>query len=125
MIKTIISIFVTIALIVSLSLAEICYVQNTFFDFSAVLQSLFEKTESKIATYQDGEAVRSFWEDKREVLHIWLPHSAIQEIDIQLSEAIGYLYQENHEDSLAKIEVLLSAARLLPDSYTLKFKNIL
>jgi hypothetical protein len=125
MIKTIVSILVTILLILSLSFIEIGYVQNTFEQFSAVLQSLFEKTETQTATYQDGEAVRSFWEDKRQVLHIWLPHTAIQEIDIQLSEAIGYLYQENYTDSLAKIEVLIGAARLIPDSYTLKFKNIL
>ena len=125
MIKTIISILVTLSLIFSLSFLEIHYVQNTFTHFSNVLQSLFEKTETQTATYQDGESVRTFWEDKRKVLHIWLPHSAIQEIDLQLGEAIGYLYQENYEDSLAKIEVLVSMSRLIPDSYTLKWKNIL
>ena len=125
MIRTLVSILVTVLLIFSLSFVEIHYVQDTFSHFSNILQSLFEKTETQTATYQDGEAVRSFWEDKREVLHIWLPHSAIQEIDLQLSEAIGYLYQENYEDSLAKIEVLVSLSRLVPDSYTLKWKNIL
>ncbi len=125
MIRTFISILITALLIVTLSVYEIYYVQNTFTYFEEALESLFQKTESHTATHQDGEAVRMFWEDKREVLHIWLPHSAIQEIDIQLSEAIGYLYQENYEDSLAKIEVLLAASRLFPDSYTLKLKNIL
>ena len=125
MIRTILSIIVTAFLLLSVSVADICYTQHTFSQFREVLQILFDKTETKTATYQDGEAVRTFWEDKRKILHIWLPHASIQEIDLQLSETLGYLYQENYEDSLAKIEVLIRSSQLLPDSYTLKWKNIL
>lgn len=125
MIRTFISILITALLLLFLSIFETHSVQRTFTQFGQVLEGLFEKTEAQQVTYQDGEAVRSLWEDKREMLHVWLPHSAIQEIDLQLSEMIGYLYQENYEDSLAKIEVLISAAKLLPDSYTLQWKNIL
>ena len=125
MIRTFISILITALLLLSISIFETRCVKHTFTQFSQVLEGLFEKTEAQQVTYQDGESVRSLWEDKRETLHIWLPHSAIQEIDLQLSEMIGYLYQENYEDALAKIEVLKSATRLLPDSYTLQWKNIL
>ena len=125
MIRTFASILVAMFLLLAVFLTDICYVQNTFTQFNKVLQTLFEKTEQQTATYQDGEAVRDFWECKRKILHVWLPHSSIQEIDLQLSETIGYLYQENYEDSLAKIEVLVSLSHLLPDSYTLQWKNIL
>lgn len=125
MIRTFISILITALLLIGLSVYDICYVQNTFDYFNEILESLFEKTEAHTANYQDGDAVRLFWEDKREVFHIWLPHSSIQEIDVQLSEAIGYLYQENYEDSLAKLQVLINLSSLIPDSYTLKWKNIL
>ena len=125
MIRTIASIFITALLLLGISIADIHYTQNTFLQFQEVLQSLFDKTEAQTATYQDGDAVRTFWEEKRKMLHIWLPHASIQEIDLQLNEAIGYLYQENYEDSLAKIEVLIHSSQLLPDSYTLKWKNIL
>lgn len=125
MIRTIASILITAGLLLGISIADICYVQNTFSQFQEVLQSLFDKTEAQTATYQDGEAVRIFWEDKRKMLHVWLPHASIQEIDLQLNETLGYLYQENYTDSLAKIEVLIHSAQLLPDSYTLKWKNIL
>lgn len=124
MIRTAVSILVTLALIITLSFFEIRYVQNTFSYFGEVLEALFKKTEAHTANYQDGEAVRTFWEEKRQTLHVWLPHTAIQEIDLQLSEAIGYLYQENYEDSLAKIEVLIGTAKHVPDSYTLNLKNI-
>ena len=125
MIRTIISIFVTAFLLLGISIADVCYTQHTFSQFQEVLQALFDKTDAQTATYQDGEAVRTFWENKRKILHIWLPHASIQEIDLQLSEALGYLYQENYQDSLAKIEVLIRSSQLLPDSYTLKWKNIL
>lgn len=125
MIRTLVSIIISLLLLLALFITDICYVQNAFTQFNEVLQTLFDKTEMQTATYQDGEAVRIFWEEKREVLHIWLPHASIQEIDLQLSEALGYLYQENYSDSLAKIEVLISASKLLPDSYTFKWKNIL
>ncbi len=125
MIKTIVSIIITALLLFATSLCDLYYVQNTFTRFHQALKGLYQKTEAQIASYQDGEVVRSFWEDKRKALHIWLPHSSIQEIDIQLGEAIGYLYQKNYEDSLAKIEVLLAVSKLLPDSYTLQWKNIL
>ena len=125
MIRTLVSIFVTMALLLALSITDICFVQNTFKEFSNVLHSLYEKTEAHTVTYQDGVATRTFWEDKRKILHIWLPHAAIQEIDLQLDETVGYLYQHNYEDSLAKIELLISFSQLIPDSYTLKWKNIL
>ena len=125
MIRTLISILATLLLLFALFITDLCYVQNTFTQFHEILQTLSDKTEAQIATYQDGEATRDFWETKRKTLHILLPHTALQEIDLQLGEAIGYLYQENYEDSLAKIEVLISLSSLVPDSYTLQWKNIL
>jgi hypothetical protein len=125
MIRTLISILVTLLMLLALFITDLCYVQNTFTQFHDMLQTLFEKTETQTATYQDGEITRNFWESKRKILHVWLPHASIQEIDLQLNEAIGYLYQENYEDSLAKIETLICISYLIPDSYTLKWKNIL
>ena len=125
MIRTFISILITAILLFSISLCDLLYVQHTFENFHQALDSLYQKAETQTATYQDGEAIRAFWEKRREALHIWLPHSSIQEIDLQLGEAIGYLHQENYGDSLAKIHVLLTISQLLPDSYTLQWKNIL
>ena len=125
MIRTLVSILVTAGLLFGIFITDIHYTQHTFSQFQEVLQVLFDKTEAQTATYQDGVAAHSFWEEKRKILHVWLPHASIQEIDLQLSETLGYLYQENYTDSLAKIEVLIHCIQLLPDSYTLKWKNIL
>lgn len=124
MIRTIISIFITFALIVTLSVYEMYYVHTTFRDYTEILQSLYHKTELQTATYEDGTSVRAFWEKKKHRLHIWIPHTALQEMDYQMDEALGFLYQQKYEDALPKIEVLLGIADTIPHNYTFGIENI-
>ena len=124
MIRTIASIFITFALILTLSIYEIHYVRSVFDHFEAILHSLYEKTEAQTATYEDGTAVRAFWEEKRRTLHVWLPHTALQEINYQMDEAIGFLYVKDYDSVLPKIELLLGLADVIPNSYTFGLENI-
>ena len=125
MIRTIASIFITLGLIFGISLYESNRVKNTFTDFSEVLQILYDKTEAGEVTYEDGTATEDFWENKKNTLHIWLPHTAIQEIDYQLYEAVGYLYVRDYKSALPKIEILLGMCENIPQSYRFSLENIL
>ena len=125
MIRTIASIFITLGLIFGISLYESNRVKNTFTDFSEVLQILYDKTEAGEVTYEDGTATEEFWENKKNTLHIWLPHTAIQEIDYQLYEAVGYLYVRDYKSALTKIEILLGMCENIPQSYRFSLENIL
>ena len=125
MFRTIASVIITLALILGISIYDIYYVQNTFEVFHGALRSLKEKTELGIATYSDGLAVRSYWDTKKRVMHVWVPHSALSEIDYQLDEAIGYLYTHDYVTALPKIEVILGLSENVPYSYTLRLGNIL
>ena len=124
MIRTIVSAVITLALILGVSFYDIHYVQHTFEAFHDTLRTLKEKTELGTATYNDGLAVRSYWDTKKRVMHIWVPHSALSEIDYQLDEAIGYLYVREYSTALPKIEVLLGLSENIPNSYTLSLGNI-
>lgn len=124
MIRTIVSVVVALALIFGVSLYDIHYVQTTFEVFHAELRSLKEKTELGTATYSDGLAVRSYWDTKKQVMHIWVPHTALSEIDYQLDEAIGFLYVRDYAAALPKIEVILGLSENVPNSYTLSLGNI-
>ena len=124
MIKTIVSIFVTLALILGVSMYEIYYVESTFATFHDMLRSLKEKTDLNTVNYSDGLAVRSFWDEKKQVMHIWVPHTALSEIDYQLDELIGFLYTEKYDDALPKIEVVLGLSEYVPRSYTISLGNI-
>ena len=124
MIRTIASIFISLALIFGVATYESRSVNSTFAIFESALLSLYDKTESGEVTYEDGTAVESLWEEKKRTLHTWIPHTAIQEVDYQLYEAVGYLYVRDYKSAMPKIEVLLGMCKNIPQSYTLGFYNI-
>ncbi len=124
MIRTLVSALITLALILGASVYEIYYVQSTFEAFHGELRVLKQKTELGNATYTDGLALRSFWDTKKQVLHVWVPHTALAEIDYQLDEAIGFLYVQDYEAALPKIEVILGLSENVPHGYTLHLGNI-
>lgn len=61
MIKTIVSILISLGLIIGLSVYELYYVNDTFSFFKQAVLSLYDKTEAGQATYEDGTAVQLFW----------------------------------------------------------------
>lgn len=124
MVKTIVSILVSFALILGISFYEIYRVNRIFEVFSDSLVALYEKTEDKEATYEDGKAVRAFWNDKKRTLHVWVPHTSIENVDYQLNEALGYLYEKKFDDALPKIEVLIEMSAKIPASYSFRFENV-
>lgn len=124
MIRTIVSAIVTFALIIGVSIYEIHFVQTTFEVFHAEVRALKQKTELGNATYTDGLAVRSYWDTQKRSLHVWVPHTSLAEIDYQLDEAIGFLYVQDYEAALPKIEVILGLSENVPYGYKLKLGNI-
>ena len=124
MIRTIVSVLITLALLVGVSIYENHYVQTTFETFHEKLRILKQKTELGDATYTDGLAIRSYWDNKKQVLHIWVPHTVLAEIDYQLDEAIGFLYLDDHKGAMPKIEVTLGLSENIPHGYKLQLGNI-
>jgi hypothetical protein len=124
MIKTIISIVVSFAVIFGLSAYEIYFVNQRFDEFYAIVKSLHQKTEQKTATYEDGVAVQTYWREQKHVLHVWLPHTLLQETDYHLDEVVGLLYTGQYESALPKLEVVLGLAEEIPRSYELHLGNV-
>lgn len=124
MIRTIVSIFITLALIAGVALFEMYYVHTSFEQFHLMLESLQHKVEEKTATYEDGLSLRVFWEDKKKVMHVFLPHTMLQEIDYQLDEAIGFIYQKDFQGALPKLEVVIGLSDNIPHAYTFGIENI-
>ena len=124
MIKTIASILITFGLIVGVSFFEQSQVEKTFGLFNQTLLSLYDKTEAKTVTYEDGKAVEEFWEKRKNSLHVWLPHTSILEIDYQLYEAVGCIYVRDYDSALPKIEILLGMCENIPQSYRFSIENV-
>lgn len=125
MIRTIASAVITLALILTLSWYEMNYVDKVFDQFNAMLLSLRQKAEAGTAIYEDGAAVETYWNEKKKSLHIWVPHSSLLEVDYQMDEALGFLYLQDYEDALPKLDVLIGLSVTIPDSYSLRPGNIL
>lgn len=125
MIKTIVSILVSLGLIFGVVFYENKKINYVFGEFAKILQTLYDKTESREVTYEDGTATEAFWENKKNTLHIWLPHAALLEIDYQLYEAVGCLYVLDFDAALPKIEILLGMCKNIPQSYGFRWENIL
>lgn len=124
MVKSVIYTLTAIALCVGLFIGVEVYVHKQFKQFGNALETLYRKVENEEANREDGYAVREMWADKKEKLHIFLPHNDISYVDYWLNEACGLIYEGNYSLALCKIEVLRDVAKNLPDGYRLKLENI-
>lgn len=124
MIRTTVSIFIALALIIGVCSFELRFVNSSFSELREILCSLYEKAEQSTATHEDGIAVQRYWTQKKKNLHVWLPHNSIDTIDYQLSEALGYLYEGKYTDALPKIEVLIDMSENIPKTFKLLPENI-
>ena len=124
MMRTIASIFITLGLILGISFYESKSVEDAFDELHATFETLQEKVELGTASYNDGISARNFWNRKKGTLHFWLPHGSLQELDFQLSEAIGFLFVGDSEGALPKLEILLELTDSIPNSYRFGWKNI-
>lgn len=124
MVRTVISIFWSFLLIIGISVYETTHIRQTFRVFEEHLVALYEKTEEKTASYEDGKAVRNYWLHEKRFLHIWIPHTSIESVDYQLNEAMGYLYEGQFEDAIPKIEVLIEMSKRIPSSLSIRLENV-
>ncbi|MDE5721758.1 MAG: DUF4363 family protein [Clostridia bacterium] len=124
MVKSVIYTLTAIALCIGLFVGVEIYVHKQFDEFENALETLYRKIENEEANREDGYAVREMWADKKEKLHIFLPHNDISYVDYWLNEACGLIYEGNYSLALCKIEVLRDIAKNIPDAYTLRLENI-
>ena len=125
MVKTIISIIAVICILVTFSVYEQLFVSKQFDEFHGVLQTLYVKIEDNTATSDDVYAVQKNWLSKKKVLHIFIPHNEIKEIDLWLAESVGLIQTKTYDDALAKIEVAIELVEQIPKTFAFKIGNIM
>ena len=124
MVKSIIYTLVALLLCVGFFIFTDYYISTQFIQFNAALETLYDKIEDREANKEDAVAVRSMWADKKEKLHIFIPHNDISYVDYWLSEACSLIYKDEYDLALGKIEVLLEITKNLPDAYVIKLENV-
>ncbi len=124
MVKSIIYTLVAIMLCLGFFLWTEYYIQSQFGQFHAALQTLYDKIEDESANREDAYAVRELWADKKEKLHVFIPHNDISYVDYWLSEACSLIYKDEYALALGKVEVLLEITKALPDAYKVRLENV-
>lgn len=124
MVKTVLSILISLALLVSAAVFELFYVNEQFDKFEEALSSLELKAREESANREDAEAVKILWEHEKKNLHVVIPHNDISYIDYWLGEAVSYIETKKFDDALSKIEVLVTICRQIPQTYGVTFENI-
>lgn len=125
MVKSLISIFVTLALLAGFAAFEWTYVETQFDGFGKEIETLIDKVEAETANGEDAKAVQRSWENKKEHLHIWIPHNDISRIDDYMSETVRLVSEKDYTLALAKLEILSHLTECLPDTYRPALENIL
>lgn len=125
MVKTIITIICSALIIAGSAIYESNFVARQFNEFHAVLSVLYDKVDGEVATQDDVYAVQKNWIEKKHVLHIFIPHSEIKEVDLWLSEAATLVRDKEWHDAISKIEVLKELSEQIPMSFKITLENIL
>ncbi len=125
MVKAIISTFVAILILIAGSLFENYYVNKSFIEFKEIVVVLYDKIENDKATKEDVLSVQKFWINKKEKLHIFIPHNDIKEIDLWLAESSTLVENNKKEDAISKIDVVIELIEQIPKIYSFRIENIL
>lgn len=111
-------------LLLGAAVFEGLFVRTQFEAFGEEVSALIQKAEEGTANEADAEAVFSAWEQRRDKLHIWLPHGDIARIDDYLSESVRCLKEGERERALAKLEIVLRLSKTLPSTYLVSLPNL-
>ncbi len=124
MIKSFAAIAAALALLAGAAVFEHCHVTRSLHDFYEEVHVLYEKAEAGTANVGDAEAVRTAWEARKQTLHIWLPHGDVNRMDEPLSEAVRLIAEGEPRFAVAKLEIVMHAAKTLPAGYRLSLANL-
>ena len=124
MVKSLIAIGVSALLLLGAALIEWYYVGSQFEEFSEELYSLYLKAEDETASGEDAKVVQKSWENRKDRLHVWIPHNDISRIDDYMSETVRLVAEKEYSFALAKIEIMMHLTECLPDTYKPGLENI-
>lgn len=115
---------IAVILIMGLGIFEHFYVNKKFDDFETKIDNLMVLTAEEKTTAYDIVEVETWWNNFAKKLHVFTPHTIIKDIEFWLAETKGFVEVGNFEFALAKLQVVKTAAKSIPDSYGINFGNI-
>ena len=124
MVKSLTAIGVAVLLLLGAGLFEWRFVNTQFGEFGEELHTLYLKADDGSANGEDAKAVQTSWENRKEKLHVWIPHNDISRVDDYMSETVRLIAEQEYDLALAKLEILIHLTKCLPDTYKPAVENI-
>lgn len=100
------------------------YVNKKFDEFESHIENLMVLIENEEVEIEDISELEDWWTEAAGKLHIFTPHTVIKDIEFWLAEAKSFIKTRNFDLALAKMEIIKSAAKSIPDCYGVDFGNI-
>lgn len=125
MVKSFITVIVSILLFIGGAIAEKTVVKNTFDELHREFGIFEDKLKEENATVEDALNIQQFWIERKEKLHIFIPHSEIKELDLWLAEMIIYVEIGDYDEARAKITVAKELVEQIPKTFGMRTENVL
>ncbi len=124
MIKSLLTMLLALFLLIDATFAEQIIVQRTFDEFTVIIEQTQTKLSSENPSKLDADGLENFWFDKKQKLHVWIPHTEIKEIELWVSECVAYTQIEDFDEAYTKLDVLKTLAMQIPKNFSLQLENL-
>lgn len=124
MVKSVITVIVSVLILAGAAIYEQIYVNSAFDRLLEQALIMQEKETNKTATPADAENVRNCWIKEKEKMHAFIPHNDIKELDMWLSEGIAFTKSGKYEEAYTKYVVIADLCKSIPKGYLIRFENV-
>lgn len=125
MVKSIISVIITLILIFVGGAVESYYIHKSFDQLNrlAIINQI--KADEQTISPEDTDVLQDLWIKKKKTLHAVIPHNEIKEIELWISEAVKCVKEGKFSDASIKLEVVAELCEQVPKNFKFSFENIL
>ncbi len=122
--KSLITPLVLLLVIVGGGLLEQFSLHSSFDEFQAQLDAVQVKIEQDQGAPEDIDRILEWWQKEKNVMHTYIPHTEIRDIDNWLVETRAYLQKGENSLALAKLSVVQDITKSIPKTFEITPGNI-
>ena len=124
MVRSFISALVAIGILFSVSFGEQYLLRKNFDEFKESAVIVYKKIEENTAVKEDVLSLQKLWLEKKNTLHLFIPHNDIKEVELWIAEATTLIENGKNDDALSKIDVVIELSEQIPKMYVFAPQNV-
>jgi len=125
MVKSILSVIITLSLIIFGAFIESFYVKKSFKELNQIAIVCQHKADEQTLSSNDTNLLQNTFLRKRKLLHVFIPHTEIKEMELWISEAVKCAKDKKYSEASLKLEVVIELTEQIPNNFKLTLQNIL